>query len=168
VGASTLVTRNVAPTMKLCDMTGTKQKNFSNYRQDLSVKLTFAAVLPERQQRHIEANVTDARIRSEYGDESRQNGGQHDGLVFQLQRQREQVQNCSVDLKRVEEQRPEVLEHFGEEVPEQTDVGLQVSIIDSEDGLNLIAFLHGFATKTYMKPSVESKNFQSLAIKNDT
>lgn len=43
---------------------------------------------------------------------------------MQFYRQRHQIQNCRVHLECNQKQCPEMLEHFGEKVPEESDVWL--------------------------------------------
>lgn len=89
------------------------------------------AAMPQRQQRHVQGDVTDARIRSEDRDEGTQNGGQHQRLAVQPHGERQQIQQRGVQLERVQEQVAEMVEHLGEEVPEQTDVRLQIVVVET-------------------------------------
>lgn len=122
-------------------------------------------VLPHGQQGQVEGDVADARITAENRVQGYQQSGHEERLSPKFERQRYQVQDQGVQLKRVQEEYAEVIKHFCEEVPEQSDVGLQITMTQSARARNsTLAYYElrrGHRANTHINPKVESINFQS-------
>lgn len=88
--------------------------------------------LPHRNQRHVECDVTDAGIRPENRGEGEKNCEEELGTVFKSKGQRQQVENCGVELECVEKKFAEVVEHLGEEVPEEAYVGREITTVNDK------------------------------------
>lgn len=85
-------------------------------------------MLPHGQQRQIECHIPNARIAAEDRIQCYQQSGHEQRLPSKLECQWHQVEDQGVELERVQEEDAEVIEHFREEVPEETDVGLQITV----------------------------------------
>ena len=79
----------------------------------------------ERQHREVEADVPVGRVRLEDGDESDEGEGEQEGVLPQPDGERDDVDE-DVELEGGDEEEAEVLEHLGEEVPEEPHVGRQL------------------------------------------
>lgn len=95
-------------------------------------ELTSVCLFPQREQCQIVSNITDTRIRTEYRCDSCKNCGQEKWLSVEFDGERNQIQNGCVQLECVQEQQSKMFEHFGEKVPEQANVGLQITMVQSE------------------------------------
>ena len=105
--------------------------SFCSQDTSAACTLTHGDRFPQRYEGEIEANVSDARIRAKDGPQTDQHRRKHYRFLVQLERERKQIQQRGVDLERIQEQRPEVIEHLGEEVPKQPNIRLQAAAVDT-------------------------------------
>ena len=82
-------------------------------------------VREERQHRQVEPHVPVGRVRLEDGHESDEGEGEQEGVLPQPDGERDDVDE-DVELEGGDEEEAEVLEHLGEEVPEEPHVGRQL------------------------------------------
>lgn len=117
-------------------------------------------MLPHGQQCQVEGDVANARVAAKDGVECDEQRGHEERLPAELEGQRDQVEHQRVQLERVQEEDAEVVEHFGEKVPEQANVRLQVTVaqaaIKEEDVDSLQHSLGHGMSSTHINPKVAS------------
>lgn len=83
-------------------------------------------VFPQWQESHVETDVTEARVGFEDRTDREIRESEQHGIASKSQRQRYDVQQSNVYLKRRYEEPSKVLEHLSEEVPVESDVRSQI------------------------------------------
>ena len=129
IGAMMLQVTNEADMMKPSLSTGALESEFElelvkiakQIRLDERRAHTIEEVCPLRYECEADAQVGHRRVRLEDREQYEQNVEVEVRILFQVDGQRND-EDERVDLDRPQEEHPEVLEHFGEEVPEQSDV----------------------------------------------
>lgn len=88
-------------------------------------------MFPQWKQCHVECDIPDAGIGSEYGCKCDENRGQENGLFVQFNGQWHQIQYGGIHLKREQKQWPKMFKHLCEEIPEQSNIRLQITMIQT-------------------------------------